>query len=134
MGNPKTRHCWNGTPSVVAALATLGGSDDADFGQVWHLPTYGLMTGYESCSSLGEVCNCTVTPRLVTAGMLRVMGLFNPTARATTLDAETRSWVSSPRASLPSPRPDQFPGHRPVRVQSSPAQRCQSSCSSGSWP
>jgi hypothetical protein len=38
-GEPKTRHCYNGTPSTAAALAILGQADDADFDQTWHLPT-----------------------------------------------------------------------------------------------
>ena len=37
-GEPKTRHCYNGTPSTAAALAILGQADDADFDQTWHLP------------------------------------------------------------------------------------------------
>ena len=77
IGNPGTRHCWNGTPSIAAALATLGEAADADYGQVWHLPTYGPMTGYESCEVLGEVCGCEVAPRAVTPTMMRALGVVN---------------------------------------------------------
>lgn len=82
IGNPGTRHCWNGTPSIAAALATLGEAADADYGQVWHLPTYGPMTGYESCEVLGEVCGCEVAPRAVTPTMMRALGVVNPQARS----------------------------------------------------
>ena len=90
------RRC-NGTPSTAATLAILGQADDADFGQTWHLPNYSPMTGYEFCATLGEVCNCTVVPRPVSAGMLRVFGVFNPAAQATrdTLYQSTNDYLFS---------------------------------------
>jgi nucleoside-diphosphate-sugar epimerase len=82
LGDPKTRHCWAGTPSIAAALATLGAAEDADYGQVWHLPTYGPMTGYQFCQTLGKVAGCQVIPRPLTVPMLRLIGIVNPQARA----------------------------------------------------
>ena len=84
MGDPGTRHCYSSTRSNATALALLGMADDADFGQTWHLPAYGPMTGAEFCATLGTVCDCTVSPRPVTARMLRFYGLFNSAARAST--------------------------------------------------
>jgi nucleoside-diphosphate-sugar epimerase len=78
LGDPNTRHCYNAMDDVAAALATLGDADDADFGQTWHLPTDGPMTGHEFCAALGELSDCTVIPRSVGPRTVRFVGLFNP--------------------------------------------------------
>lgn len=83
LGDPDTRHCWGGTPAITAGLALLGGADDADYGQVWHLPAYGPMTGHQFCTTLGEVAGCQVTPRPVGTAVLRLLGITKPLARAT---------------------------------------------------
>lgn len=82
LGDPGTRHSWAGSTSVAAALATLGAAEDADYGQVWHLPAYGPMTGYQFCQTLGDVAGCEVFPRSLPAGLLRLLGVINPEARA----------------------------------------------------
>jgi nucleoside-diphosphate-sugar epimerase len=82
IGDPATRHCYNGTKSNAKALAVLGALDDVDFGQTWHMPTHGPITGVEFCAALGNVSDCTVVPRPVSPGMLRFYGIFNSSARA----------------------------------------------------
>jgi nucleoside-diphosphate-sugar epimerase len=81
LGDPRTRHCYGFTLSLARALALLGYADDTAYGQTWHLPACGPLTGYELCKTLGEVCNCTVTPRTLGGPMLRLAGLFNADAR-----------------------------------------------------
>lgn len=81
LGDPNTRHCYNSLTDIAAALVTLGEADESDFGQTWHLPTNGPMTGHELCATLGQICQCTVIPRPLGASMIRLAGLFNPLVR-----------------------------------------------------
>jgi nucleoside-diphosphate-sugar epimerase len=81
LGNPGTLHCYNFTLSTAQALALLGRADETVYGQTWHLPTYGPLTGYAMCQELSTVCNCTISPQRVRTWMLRLAGLFNAAAR-----------------------------------------------------
>jgi len=80
LGRPDARHCWAGTPTVAAALATLGETPDP--GPLWLLPVHGPITGRELCNTLGRVAGCRVVPRATPTWAVRLAGLADPEARA----------------------------------------------------
>ena len=82
MGDPTTRHCWAGTPTVAASLATLADTGDLEGRQVWMLPVHGPMTGVELCERLGRVAGCRVVPKPLPGLLLKVGGLVKPEIRA----------------------------------------------------
>jgi nucleoside-diphosphate-sugar epimerase len=81
LGDPGTLHCYNSTLSTARALAVLGQAEETAYGQTWHLPTYGPLTGYALCQALSTVCQCRISPRRVSTWLLRLAGLVNAAAR-----------------------------------------------------
>src|SRR5262249_5123251 len=81
LGNPETQHCYCFTLSTAQAVAVLCQADETAYGQPWHLPTCGPLTGHALCQELGVVSHCTISPRRVSTWMLRLAGLFTAAAR-----------------------------------------------------
>jgi nucleoside-diphosphate-sugar epimerase len=77
MANDRVRHSLTYTPDAGRATAMLGNTDSA-FGQVWHLPTDGnALTGREFIEKAAREFGVKPRYRVVSKGLLRLIGLFN---------------------------------------------------------
>lgn len=81
MANDRVRHSFTYTPDAGLATAMLGNTESA-FGQVWHLPTDGnALTGREFIQSAATEFGAASRYRVLSKGMLRLIGLFNGNVR-----------------------------------------------------
>lgn len=78
LGNPGKIHSYTYTPDAAKATALLGNTPDA-YNQVWHLPTDDQkITGKEWVELFAKNMNVAPKYMAVPAGMVKIMGLFNP--------------------------------------------------------
>ena len=70
------KHNFTYTPDATKATALLGNTESA-YGEVWHLPTAGPLTGMQWIVAIAKELN--VVPRVIVAPefLIRFMGLFN---------------------------------------------------------
>ena len=81
LGAADKRHSFTYTPDAGRATALLGNSDEA-YGEVWHLPSdMNPLTGREFIEEAAEALGAAPRFSVLTPGMVRLAGLFNPLAR-----------------------------------------------------
>jgi nucleoside-diphosphate-sugar epimerase len=80
LGRPDTAHTFSYAPDFGRALALLGMCDDA-LGQVWHVPSAAPVTQREFIALMEAELGKPIKTRYAGRGMLRMLGLFNPTIR-----------------------------------------------------
>ncbi|MEL7121361.1 MAG: NAD-dependent epimerase/dehydratase family protein [Bacteroidota bacterium] len=81
MGNPNVKHSYTYTPDIGKALAILGNSSEA-FQQTWHMPTDSYApTHKEWLEEIAKVMKKKPSYRVVSDGMLSIMGLFSKVLR-----------------------------------------------------
>lgn len=79
--NDRVKHSFTYTPDAGRATALLGNSEKA-FNQVWHLPTEGkVLTGKQFIEAAAGAFGVEPRYRVLTKGMLRMLGLFNGVVR-----------------------------------------------------
>jgi nucleoside-diphosphate-sugar epimerase len=81
MGALDQPHTCSFLPDVARALVTLGEREEAD-GRAWVLPAAPAITGRRFVELASEAAGVRPRPRAISAGMLRMAGLFSPMIRA----------------------------------------------------
>lgn len=82
LGGADNLHSFTYVPDAAKATALLGNSKET-YGQLWHLPTAGAMTGKEWIEMIGRELHTETKYREVPKWMIRLMGLFMPVMRET---------------------------------------------------
>lgn len=80
LGSLDQPHAMTFVDDFARVLITLGARDEA-LGQVWHTPAAEALTGRQYIDQSAEAAGVTARPTAVSAGMLRLAGLFNPMIR-----------------------------------------------------
>lgn len=80
VGSKKVAREFIYTPDGAKALVTLALQEQA-FGQNWNIPGYDVITGEEIIAIIRDVNGYKKSVFTVTKGMIRLLGLFNPTMR-----------------------------------------------------
>ncbi len=70
-------HNFTYTPDAAKATALLGNTDSA-YGQVWHLPTAGPITGKQWIEKIALELGVKPKTQVASKFIIQVMGLFNP--------------------------------------------------------
>ncbi|MGZ5287929.1 MAG: NAD-dependent epimerase/dehydratase family protein [Actinomycetota bacterium] len=81
MGSLDQPHTCSYLPDIARGLIALGDHDDAD-GRAWILPAAPPITGRRFVELASDTAGVPPRPVAVSAGMMRVAGLFSPTIRA----------------------------------------------------
>lgn len=81
MGRADQPHTWTYTGDAARLLSVVG-SDERAWGRAWHVPSNTAVTQAQVIEDLAVGLGVAVPKiRTVGAGMLRLVGLFNPAAR-----------------------------------------------------
>ena len=80
LGQLDQPHAMAYVDDFARGLVTLGAQNEA-LGQVWHIPTDEPLTGLQYITLASEVAGVPARPTAVSAGMLRLVGIFNPIVR-----------------------------------------------------
>lgn len=80
LGKLDQPHAMTYVDDFARGLITLGAQDDA-LGQVWHMPTAEPLTGLQYITQASEVAGVPVRSAVLSAGVLRLVGVFNPIVR-----------------------------------------------------
>ena len=81
MGSLDQPHTCSYLPDMARALVTLGEHDEAD-GRAWVMPGATPVTGRRFVELASEAAGVRPRPAAISAGMLKVAGLFSPMIRA----------------------------------------------------
>jgi nucleoside-diphosphate-sugar epimerase len=80
LGKLDQPHAMTVVDDFARVLFTLGSRDEA-LGQVWHVPAADALTGRQYIELAAEAAGVTARPMVLSAGLVRVLGLFNPMLR-----------------------------------------------------
>ena len=80
LGKLDQPHAMTFVDDFARRLIVLGAQDDA-LGQVWHIPVAEPLTGLQYITLASEVAGIPARPTTLSAGMLRLVGVFNPIVR-----------------------------------------------------
>jgi nucleoside-diphosphate-sugar epimerase len=81
LGNPDVPHAFTYAPDFARALLMIGGAEDEDYGQAWHVPNAPARTQREVITLLGELTGRQVKIRSLRRRVLLVLALFSPMLR-----------------------------------------------------
>lgn len=70
-------HNFTFTPDAAVATAILGNTDGA-YGEIWHLPTAGAITGKEWIDKVAAEIGVKPKTQVASRFIIKIMGLFNP--------------------------------------------------------
>jgi len=70
-------HNFTFTPDAAIATAILGNTAGA-YGEIWHLPTVGAITGKEWIEKVAAVIGVKPKIQVASRFIIKIMGLFNP--------------------------------------------------------
>ncbi len=81
LGDPDAQHAFTYAPDFARALEIVGGAEDEDYGQAWHVPNAPVPTQREVIALLGELVGREVRIRSLRRRMVLLLALFSPTPR-----------------------------------------------------
>ncbi len=81
LGNPDMPHTYTYLADLATGLVTLG-TNDAAFGQVWHLPSAETMTPRQFVHKVFEIAGKPERLSVTPAFLVAIAALFDPTVRA----------------------------------------------------
>lgn len=81
LGDPDAPHAFTYAADFARALETLGGAEDEDFGQAWHVPNAPARSQREVVELLGELAGRAVKIRSLRRRMVLLLSLFSPMLR-----------------------------------------------------
>ncbi|WP_251548630.1 SDR family NAD(P)-dependent oxidoreductase [Neobacillus muris] len=76
VGDPKIAKEFIFTPDAAKALVNLAFHEEA-YGQVWNIPSSGVVTGDELVEKLREISGYDKKVSVISKNMIRLLGLFN---------------------------------------------------------